>query len=190
MKTKSDFFEMVNELRIDGALKQKLGIHFMLVSVFIWLAIFFIHSTTLPLQTQNVFSFFCSAPLMPLAYGVSKILKIDFQNKENPLTNLGILFSVNQILYILIAMWALSAKPTHMLMIYAMIFGAHLLPYGWLYQCKSYYVFAICIPVIALYVGLSNPPVVLAGTMMCSEILLCICLTYENLVFHRKYQHT
>ena len=26
-------------------------------------------------------------------------------------------------------------------MVYTMIFGAHLLPYGWLYQSKTYYVF-------------------------------------------------
>ena len=75
---------------------------------------------------------------MPLAYFVSKLIKVDFQNKGNPLTNLGILFSVNQILYLLIAMWVYGTVPEKMLIVIAMIFGAHLLPYGWLYKSKVY----------------------------------------------------
>lgn len=180
MKNKSELFEIVDNLRTDCAGKQKLGMHFILASIPIWFAIFLIHNSALPLQTKNVFSFFCSAPLMPLAFGASKLLKIDFQNKENPLTNLGILFSLNQMLYILIAMWALSATPSHMLMIYAMIFGAHLLPYGWLYKSKTYYIFAICVPITILFLGLSYPPVFLAGTMILVEILLFTCLILEE----------
>ena len=180
MKNKSELFNIVIQLREDAAHKQKRGLHFIMASVPIWLAILIIQSTTLPLQTKGILTFFCSTPLVPLALAASKLLKIDFQNKENPLTNLGILFSLNQILYILIAMWALHDKPTHMLMIYAMIFGAHLLPYGWLYQSKVYYVFAICIPILNLYLGISYPPIVLAGTMLCIEILLCICLALEE----------
>ncbi len=180
MKNKTELFSIVNSLREDAAHKQKRGLHFIMASVPIWFAIFIIQSSALPLQTKGVFSFFCSVPLVPLALVASKLLKIDFQNKENPLTNLGILFSVNQILYILIAMWTLYDKPTHMLMIYAMIFGAHLLPYGWLYQSKVYYVFAVCIPILNLYLGISYTPVVLAGTMLCIEILLCICLALED----------
>ncbi len=180
MKNKSELFDMVNSLREDAAHKQKRGVHFIMASVPIWFVILIIQSTNLPLQTKGVFSFFCSVPLVPLALAASKLLKIDFQNKENPLTNLGILFSVNQILYILIAMWALYEKPTHMLMIYAMIFGAHLLPYGWLYQSKTYYIFAIAIPIISLLCGMYYQPVVLADTMLCIEILLCICLVWEE----------
>ena len=107
MKNKSELFDMVNSLREDAAHKQKRGIHFIMASVPIWFAILIIQSTDLTLQAKGVFSFFCSVPLVPLALAASKLMKIDFQNKENPLTNLGILFSLNQILYILIAMWAL-----------------------------------------------------------------------------------
>lgn len=41
---------------------------------------------------KNLFTFCCTAPLMPLAYMISKVIKVDFTNKENPLTNLGVLF--------------------------------------------------------------------------------------------------
>ena len=59
------------------------------------------------------------------------------QSKDNPLTALGILFSVNQMLYLLIAMWVYAAVPEKFVIVLAMIFGAHLLPYGWLYRSPS-----------------------------------------------------
>ena len=117
---------------------------------------------------------------MPLAFFISKIIKVDFQNKENPLANLGILFSANQMLYLLIAMWVYPTVPEKMLMIIAMIFGAHLLPYGWLYKSKSYIVFAIAIPILSLIVGLNFEPSILATMMIIIEILFSVCLIMEN----------
>ena len=75
---------------------------------------------------------------MPLSFAILKMIQADFQSKENPLTNLGILFSVNQSLYLLIAQWVFPTEPEKMVMVIAMIFGAHLLPYGWFYKSKSY----------------------------------------------------
>ena len=104
---------------------------------------------------------------------------MDFTNKENPLTNLGVLFSLNQMLYLLIAMWVYPTVPDKMVMVLAMIFGAHLLPYGWLYKSKSYYVFSVLIPIVVLIVGLIFPPHIVAGVMIVFEIIFSILLTFE-----------
>ncbi len=117
---------------------------------------------------------------MPLAFLISRLIKVDFRNKENPLTSLGVLLSVGQIPYLLIAMWVFSAVPEKMLMIMAMVFGAHLLPYSWLYKSKSYMVFAIAIPFLALLVGIYFEPYVLALVMVGVEILFSLCLAAEN----------
>lgn len=179
MENKEKWFEVVLELRIDSAQKQKNGLHFILASVFIWAAVLWIHSTNMPILTKNLYTFCCSAPLCPLAFLISKIIKVDFQNKYNPLTNLGILFSMNQMLYILIAMWVYASMPDKMVMVYAMIFGAHLLPYGWLYQSRAYYVFSIFIPVVVLLVGIKYPASVIAAVMLFVEVMLCLCLAVE-----------
>ena len=55
--------------------------------------------------------------LFPLAWGLSRLLHIDFEGKGNPLTKLGILFSLNQLLYILIVMWVYVAVPIVSLLI-------------------------------------------------------------------------
>lgn len=170
----------LNELRRDCAKQQKKGLHFILASIFIWAAVWIVHLTALPIETKNLLTFCVACPLLPLAWVISKLIHVDFQGKGNPLTSLGLLFSVNQILYILIAMWVFSAVPEKMLMVYAMIFGAHLLPYSWLYQSKSYMLMSILVPILALVVGLMAQPHVLAGIMFGLEIAFSIALVVEN----------
>ena len=169
----------LDEMRVDSAIKQKKGLHFILASVIIWTAVLVIHLTTLPILAKNLLTFCFTAPLMPLAFMISKIIKVDFTNKDNPLTNLGILFSANQILYLLIAMWIYAAVPDKMVMILAMIFGAHLLPYGWLYKSKSYTILSIVIPIVALIIGLNFPPYFVAGLMIAVEIVFSLLLSVE-----------
>lgn len=172
--------ETIDRLRDDCCVKQKKGLHFIVASVLIWTAVLLIHISPLPTESKNLFTFCCSAPLMPLAYMISKIIKVDFQNKSNPLTNLGIIFSVGQMPYLLIAMWIFSASPENMLMVYAMIFGAHLLPYGWLYKSKTYYVLSAVIPIAVLITGIKFPSGIIAVLMLCTEIVFCLCLVLEN----------
>lgn len=170
----------LEELRIDCAIKQKKGLHFILASILIWCALLIIHLTSLPILTKNLFTFCVTAPLIPLSFLISKIINIDFKNKENPLTNLGILFSANQMLYLLIAMWIYPTIPNKMLMIITIIFGAHLLPYGWLYKSKSYFIFSILIPILALIVGINFQPYILAIMMILIETVFSLILIFEN----------
>ena len=169
----------LDELRKDCARRQKKGLHFILTSVFIWALILVVHLTGMTIEQKNMITFCCAAVLFPMAWGLSKVLGIDFEGKGNPLTKAGILFSLNQLLYILIAMWVFAAVPEKMLMVYAMIFGAHLMPFSWLYQSKSYLVLSIAIPILALIVGLLCPPYVLALMMVAIEALFSLCLHFE-----------
>ncbi|MDR7870132.1 MAG: hypothetical protein RIN55_04680 [Tissierellaceae bacterium] len=170
----------IEELRTNCAIKQKKGLHFILASIIIWFTVLIIHLTSLPILTKNLLTFCSTAPLMPLAFLISKMIKVDFQNKENPLTNLGILFSINQMLYLLIPMWIYPTLPEKMLMVIAMIFGAHLLPFSWLYKSKSYMIFSILIPIISLIIGINFEPYVIAFMMLGMEILFSISLIFEN----------
>ena len=169
----------LKELIKDCSKRQKKGLHFILASIIIWGLIMIVHLTDLSIELKNLITFCCSAVLFPLAWMFSKWLKIDFEGKGNLLTKAGILFSVNQLLYILIVMWAFSVVPESMVMIYAMVFGAHLMPFSWLYQSKSYLVLSIFIPIFALIIGLIYPPQILAGLMVIIEIVFAICLFYE-----------
>lgn len=170
----------LNELRIDCAKKQKKGLHIILASVIIWTAVLIVQLLDVPILTKNLLTFCCTAPLLPISYFISVIIKVDFQNKGNPLTKLGVLFSVNQMLYLLIAMWIYPTIPDKMLMVIAIIFGAHLMPYSWLYISKTYLILSIIIPILALIIGLKFEPYILASMMIVFEILFSLLLIVEN----------
>lgn len=169
----------LEEMLLDCAVKQKKGLHFILGSVIIWCAVLVVHLTSFPILTKNLLTFCFTAPLMPLAYMISKIIKADFTNKGNPLTNLGVIFSLNQMLYLLIAMWVYPTVPEKMVMVLAMIFGAHLLPYGWLYKSKSYMILSVIIPIVALIVGVNFPAYIVAGLMILFEVIFSLSLIGE-----------
>lgn len=169
----------LNELIKDCSRRQKKGLHFILSSVVIWALILCVHLSDMNIELKNLITFCCSAVLFPLAWMLSKLLHIDFEGKGNPLTKAGIIFSINQMLYILIAMWVYAAVPEKMLMVYAMIFGAHLMPFSWLYNSKSYLVLSIFIPIAALVIGLLTAPWVLAAFMMVVELVFSILLHFE-----------
>ena len=169
----------LNELIKDCARRQKKGLHFILTSILIWAMICAVHLTDMPIDTKNLITFCCSAVLFPLAWMLSKVLKIDFEGKGNPLTKAGILFSINQMLYILIVMWVYAAVPEKMVMVYAMVFGAHLMPFSWLYDSRSYMAFSIVVPILSLIVGLIYPPAVLAALMIVIEAVFSACLFQE-----------
>ena len=169
----------LNELIKDCSRRQKKGLHFIMSSVVIWALILCVHFSSMNIELKNLITFCCSAVLFPLAWMLSKLLHIDFEGKGNPLTKAGIIFSINQMLYILIAMWVYAAVPEKMLMVYAMIFGAHLMPFSWLYNSKSYLVLSIFIPIAALVIGLLTATWVLAAFMMVVELVFSILLYLE-----------
>lgn len=170
----------LEELKVDCSRKQKKGIHFIIASIVIWIMVLIVQLTGLPILAKNLLTFCATAPLLPLSFLISKILKIQFQDKSNPLNSLGILFSANQIIYLLIAMWIYPTMPDKMLMVIAMIFGGHLLPYSWLYSSKTYMIFSIIIPILSLIVGLNFENYILAIMMIGIEILFSVLLAIEN----------
>ncbi len=171
-------------LKTDITRRGKRGLHFILASVIIWGAIAGIW--LLPIEnilTKNLLTFCATALLVPLAFVISGLIKAEFSVTDNPLSKLGLLFSLNQFLYILIAMWVYPTVPGKMVMVLAIIFGAHLLPFGWLYSSKAYSVMAVLIPIAALTTGILFDAVAVSMVMVMVEILFCIWLTFENTKF-------
>ena len=169
----------LEQLRNDLILKQKKGLPFIASSVLIWILMAIVTSLSLNQTLENILVFSCSCPLLPLAWLIGKQLKVDIFSNQNPLGKLGFLFTINQVLYLLIVMWVFNAVPDKMLMVYAMVFGAHLLLYSWLYKSPSYQLFAILIPVLALILGNLFSANILALVMVGLEALFTFLLAKE-----------
>lgn len=66
-----------------------------------------------------------------------------------------------------------------MVMVFAMVFGAHLLPFSWLYMSKAYMIFAIAIPVISLILGIAVNSTAVAAAVCLMEICFLSILIFE-----------
>ncbi len=170
----------LDELRDDIIVKQKKGLPFIIASVVIWLLITVVAALDISVGLKNIIVFCCSTPLLPLSWVIGKKIGVDIFSKDNELGNLGFLFTLNQVLYLLIVMWVFNAVPDKMIMVYAMVFGAHLLPYSWLYKSNAYKFFAIIIPVLALVLGNTFNGLVVAGVLTVLEIIFVIILQNES----------
>lgn len=173
----------LENLRNDIAIKQKKGLPFIGASVVIWLLILIVIMLDLPQDKENLFVFCCSCPLLPISWLIGKVINVDIFDKSNPLGNVGFLFTFNQFLYLLIVMWVFSAVPNKMIMVYAMVFGAHLFPYSWLYNSLSYRIFSIAIPIVSLIVGCVFSAFAVAVTMLTIEFIFVIALFVEVHMF-------
>ncbi len=171
----------LKELKKDTQENQKKGLPFMMSSVAIWTMILITQLINKPIEATNLYIFMCSCFMMPLAFVFSKVVKVDiFKKTDNPVNKLGFLCTMNQMLYLLIVMWAYSKSPEAMLMLYAMVFGAHLLPYGWIYDSRAYTFAAITETIVALIFSYLFGKVITVAFMIVMQIVVCICLIIEN----------
>lgn len=163
--TKEYHEKSLDEMRIDCAITQKKGVPFIMAAVLIWVGIGILHLTGLKIETKNLITFCFSALFMPLALIFAHFLKVKITDRVNPLSKVGFLFTLNQFLYILIVMWVYSERPEGMVMAYAVVVAAHLLPFSWLYRSSSYRFAAIIGSIAALVLGCLTKPAVVAFTM-------------------------
>lgn len=171
------FIDGLNALRKDAATIQKRGLPFMMASVVLWTAITISRIVMTDINAMNFFTFMVSGFLMPLASIFGKLMKADIYRKtNNPINRLGFLCNINQFLYLPIAMWAYSAHPGSMLLIYAIIFAAHLLPFSWVYDSKIYFYGSVIESVGVILVAYAFGYPVATGFIVIMQTLVCIGL--------------
>ena len=168
------------ELKTEVMKLQKKGLPFMLTSVVIWTAITIVRTLPVDIMTKNLYTFYCTSFLMPGAVIFSLITgaKIFFKF-QNPFNKLGLLNTMNQMLYLLIVMWSFSQKPEAMLMLFAMVFGAHLLPFSWLYESKTYFVTSIVTTLGAMIISIFAPELYVGLFMIVCQIVMSVLLMIE-----------
>lgn len=163
--------------------KNKKGLPFILASCVIWTLITV--AMLLPIEEYKIINLIilcCASLVMPLGYLFTKMLKLEFSVKNNPLSKVILIFTLNQMIYLLIVIWAFNGAPEKMVMIYAIIYGAHLFPYHWVYQSPIYKYMAFIIPVISFVLGyiLSGTTMfLLPGFVLLCEIIFAVKLYAE-----------
>lgn len=150
----------MNQYNLDGLkyeirVKAKLGINFIVAGGILWFVFCVIWKLGLTSFNKSVLTFMTGALLLPLAYGLSKMLKVDWKLKDNPLQPLGLWLNFAQLVYFPFLIFILIKDPDYFIMTYAIITGAHLFPYAWYYDHRGYLVSAIVISLGCLLIGLN-----------------------------------
>ena len=168
------------ELKREAMVLQKKGLPFMLASVVIWTAVTIVRTLPVDIMTKNLYTFYCPGLMIPCVLIFSLIIGArPFSKRKNPFNKLGLLNTLNQMLYLLIVMWAFSQKPEAMLMLFAMVFGAHLLPFAWLYESKTYLVTSIVTTLGSMIISIFAPELYVGIFMIVCQIVMCISLLIE-----------
>ena len=172
--------QVLNELKIEYAVKQKKGLPFIMASAVLWTIMLITFLTDLDIAIKNIIAMCCSALLMPVGMLFGKIIKVNIFSKENPLGSLSIVAVLNQLLYLPIVLWAMYDVPDKMIMVYAVVVGAHFLTYYWIYFSPTYFYASIIIPIVSLIFGLYFSQVIVCLAFVVFDILICLLLCLEN----------
>ncbi len=172
--------QVLNTVKIEYAVQQKKGLPFIMASSVLWTIILIAFLTGLDIATKNMIAMCCSALLMPVGILCGKIIKVNIFSKENPLSSLSIIAALNQLLYLPIVLWAMYTVPDKMIMVYAIVVGAHFLPYYWIYFSPTYFYASIIIPIVSLVFGIYFSQAIVCLSFVVFDILICILLCLEN----------
>ena len=178
--TNKSFENNYRELKTEAMILQKKGLPFMMASVVIWTAVTIVRTLPVDVMTKNLYTFYCPGLLIPCVLIFSLMIGArPFSKRKNPFNKLGLLNTMNQMLYLLIVMWAFSQKPEAMLMLFAMVFGAHLLPFAWLYESKTYLVTSIVTTFGSMILSIFVPELYVGLFMIVCQTVMCILLLME-----------
>jgi len=147
MKTNTTVLEINNlklldEWRTELSISCKNGVNFIFAASLIWAGIAVIWNLDLSVYNQSVLTFSISGLMLPLAWVFGKWLKTAWNVPGNPLNKVGLLFNLGQLLYFPFLFILLGKQPEYFALGYAIITGAHFLPYAWYYKTNWFGVFA------------------------------------------------
>lgn len=90
---------------------------------------------------------------VPLAFGIQKAMRFPPASKSNPLLPLALLLLFIQPVAFPVFLLVLSLSPAYVPTAFAVVVGAHFLPYQWLHKTKLYGVLAVVVSVGACAVA-------------------------------------
>ena len=177
---KKSFENNYRELKTEAMILQKKGLPFMMASVVIWSAVTIVRTLPVDIMTKNLYTFYCPGLLIPCVIVFSLMIGArPFAKRSNPFNKLGLINTMNQMLYLLIVMWAFNQKPEAMLMLFAMVFGAHLLPFAWLYESRTYLVISIVTTFGSMIISIFAPELYVGLFMIVCQIVMSVLLMIE-----------
>ncbi len=172
-----------NQLRLELSIQAKNGIDFIIAATVIWFMIAIIWRLSYSAYDKSVLTFIIGGLLLPLAWGLSKVLKTTWTLPNNPLQPLGLWLNFAQLFYFPFLVFILIKHPDYFVMTYVIITGAHFFPYAWFYKAPIFGIGAGVISLGGLLLGLSLPP----DRMFLIPLFMSACLLFLTYLLYQNY---
>ncbi|WP_101843535.1 hypothetical protein [Halobacillus sp. Marseille-P3879] len=172
----------IQQLRLELALINKNGLPFLGAAFVVWLIITLVFSLSFNLNDKNIIMLFSTGITFPLAVLLSKLLKVDWKDKSNPLSILGLYLNVAQFIYFPLLFLVFVKYSVDTVTAFAIITGAHLFPYGWLYNTKVFYIMAPIITITTAGIGIfiSSDDLWIIPLSVAVSLLILIVMLYRD----------
>jgi hypothetical protein len=166
--------QTLHDLKKEVKVKAKSGVDFILAAGLLWCGIACIWTLDFSSYDLSIMTFIAGALLLPLAFGMSRILKTKWKLKNNPIQPLGLWLNFAQLIYFPLLIFILIEDPDYFIMAYAIITGAHLFPYAWFYDELGYVAGAVIISAGALFMALNLHKETMYFIPLCTGIILLL----------------
>lgn len=100
----------------------------------------------LPQRHALMWSIFATGSTFPIAFLISKKFNVNPFAKFPPLSNLGTVLACAQFLYWPVLILIFQLAPNWFPFVFAVLFGSHFIPFGWLYKSNAYYFLGFAMP--------------------------------------------
>ncbi|MBS4207065.1 hypothetical protein [Bacillus sp. FJAT-50079] len=128
----------LNETMLDLMKRTKKGIAMFYVGTVYWLLLGVISFVNIDVKLLGLIYLIGAGSLFPLGILISKLLKIDFFAKDNPLSTMAGVLGGMQILFAPILILIFMEKVEWLPFFVAILTGAHFLPFAILYKSKGF----------------------------------------------------
>ena len=173
----------LNQLRLELSVKAKNGLDFIISAAIVWTLISFIWTLEYSSYDKSILTFIVGSIMLPMAFGLSKVLKTEWKIKGNPLEPLGLWLNFAQLFYFPLLVFVLIKQPDYFVMAYIVITGAHFFPYAWFYNEIGFAVMAGIISVGSFLLALYLPN----DQMHLVALFMVICLVILGIWIYSSY---
>ena len=108
----------------------------------------------LPQRQALMWSIFATGSTFPIAFFISKLFNVNPFAKFPPLSTLGTVLACAQFLYWPVLILVFQLAPHWFPFVLTVLFGAHFIPFGWLYKSRAYYFIGTSMPIVGCVIAL------------------------------------
>jgi hypothetical protein len=143
----------IEKVKLDLMVRTQRGIVMFYIGAVYWFILWILSFFHMPIKLLGLLYLIGAGMLFPLGVLLSRLLKIDFMAKDNPLSNIAGLIGGMQLFFAPILVLIFLEKIEWLPFFAAILTGAHFFPFTALYNSKGYVFQTISVVLLTTIIG-------------------------------------